>query len=890
MKNKLVIGVLANVDAGKTTLSENLLYLSGKINKMGRVDNQDAYLDTEKLEKERGITIFSKQALFQVGDKVITLLDTPGHVDFSMEMERTLRLLDYAILVISGADGVQGHTKTLWRLLKEYGIPTFVFVNKMDQPTTDREHLMSTLKKALSEGCIAFDEERGPSFYEEIAMRDEQLLETYVHKGTLTEEHLKKAIQKRRIFPCFFGSALKNEGVEIFMKKLIHYTASPVYKNDFGARIYKITRDEQGNRLTHLKITGGSLRVKDSIKHHEWEEKINQIRVYSGHRYEVVAEITAGSVCAVTGLTQTVPGEGLGFELDWVTPMLEPVLSYQIILPEGLSAREMMPKLREIEEEHPELHIIWNETLQEIQAKIMGEVQIEILTHIIKTRFDIDVTFGEGHIVYKETILNTVEGVGHFEPLRHYAEVHLLLEPASGLQFDTKCSEDLLGKNWQRLVLSHLEEKVHKGVLIGAAITDIKITLVSGKAHHKHTEGGDFREATYRAVRQGLCEAESILLEPYYQFQLEVPNENVGRAMTDIDLMHGTSEVQEISEDMTVLVGDAPVSTMRYYHQDVLAYTKGFGRLFTTLKGYDKCHNALEVIERAHYDPEADLSNPVGSVFCEHGAGFYVPWHEVKAHMHLELFLIPERHQEITVKQKTASYYDAPLSLEEIEQILSQATASNSGKKKRNWRQTSNKMKRYTETASHETAYRSTKPVPSKDNYLLVDGYNIIFAWEELKDLAEENMDSAKSKLLDIMSNYQAVKRTHVIVVFDAYRVKGHMEESLDYHNIRVVYTREAQTADQYIEKFSHVHGATYNITVATSDGLQQIIVRGSGSMLLSARELKIEIDHVNATMKEHYVALRKLRKDDIGDSLTPEQQERLRKALDRDASTADDK
>jgi len=886
MKNRVVVGILANVDAGKTTLSETFLYLSGKINKMGRVDNQDAYLDTEVLEKERGITIFSKQALFKGGDKAITLLDTPGHIDFSMEMERTLKLLDYAILVISGADGVQGHTKTLWRLLKDYCIPTFIFVNKMDQPIAERKHLIQNLKSELSEGCIAFDGAREHAFYEEVAMRDERLLELYVDRATLTEEHLKKAILARRIYPCYFGSALKNEGVETFMNQLIGYMEPPVYGNTFGAKIYKITRDEQGNRLTHLKITGGTLRVKDSVKKNEWEEKINQIRIYSGHRYDAVTEAGPGTVCAVTGLTQTRPGQGLGFETDELTPMLEPVLSYQIILPEGLSPREIMPKLKEIEEEHPELHIVWDETLQEIQAKIMGEVQIEILTRIIKARFDIEVAFGEGHIVYKETILNTVEGVGHFEPLRHYAEVHLLLEPAprgSGLHFDTNCSEDVLGKNWQRLVLSHLKEKEHKGVLTGMALTDVKITLVSGRAHNKHTEGGDFRAATYRAVRQGLCEADSMLLEPYYQFQLEIPSETVGRAMTDIDLMKGTSEVQAINDQMTLLVGQAPVATMRNYHQEVLAYTKGFGRLFTSFKGYDHCHNASEVIAMTAYDAESDLANPTGSVFCEHGAGYYVPWYDVKAHMHLEAYLAPKRDDVLVAAPRSEDHYDTHLSLDEIEHILKQTAFSNRGKKKRSWRDKPEKTKRYAETTSNHVTYKSTKPVPSKENYLLVDGYNIIFAWETLKSLAEDNMDSAKGKLLDIMSNYQAVKRTHVIVVFDAYRVKGHIEESLDYHNIRVVYTKEAQTADQYIEKFSFAHGSEYNITVATSDGLQQIIVRGSGSMLLSARELKIEVDQVNEMMKESYAALRKLTSDDIGDAISPELKERLKKALEAD-------
>lgn len=877
MRQKLVIGILANVDAGKTTLSESLLYLSGKIGKMGRVDNQNAYLDTEALEKARGITIFSKQAVFDIHSTQITLLDTPGHVDFSMEMERTLQVLDYAILVISGADGVQSHTKTLWRLLKMYQIPVFLFINKMDQPGTDKEKLMKSIKSQLSDACISFEKDNGNEFYEEVAMTDERLLEKFLETGHVTEEQIKEEIKARKIFPCFFGSALKLEGIEYFMEKLIQYTIGPSYPEEFGARIFKITRDEQGNRLTHMKLTGGKLKVRDVLSGNGWEEKINQIRIYSGKNFEAVGEISAGTVCAVTGLTQTKPGEGLGFEQNFSKPILEPVLSYQIKLPDGYSPREVMPKLREIEEEHPELHIVWDETLQEIQAQIMGEVQIEILQSLIKDRFNLDVTFDDGHIVYKETITNTVEGVGHFEPLRHYAEVHLLLEPGergSGLQFATNCSEDLLARNWQRLILSHLEEKIHKGVLTGSAITDMKITLVSGRAHNKHTEGGDFREATYRAVRQGLKEANSILLEPYYSFQMEVPREMVGRAMMDIEKMYGTSEIFQTDGEMTTLVGSAPVVTMRNYHKELMSYTKGFGRLYCTLKGYELCHNAEEVIQRIGYDSEADTENPTGSIFCSHGAGFYVSWDKVKDYMHIESYLkFKKENFKEEVQSQTFSDREW-ISLEEIDQILGQ-TVSNQGKKS-TWKKSKSSVERYYE-AMRSKIEDKPKPKESKQGtYLLVDGYNIIHAWPELKELAEDDMDSARVKLLDIMCNYKATKKCEVIVVFDAYRVKGHTEEMIDYHNIHVVYTKEAQTADQYIEKFSYDHSKKYHIIVATSDGLQQVIVRGTGSSLLSASELKYEIENTNKNHIQSYLTSQSMNHNRLADSISSEAKEQI--------------
>ncbi|HEX3029305.1 MAG TPA: translation factor GTPase family protein, partial [Clostridia bacterium] len=607
---KLVIGILAHVDAGKTTLSESMLYLSGKIGKLGRVDNKDAFLDTYELERARGITIFSKQAIFDIGETQVTLLDTPGHVDFSAETERTLQVLDYAILVISGADGVQGHTKTLWRLLDMYRIPVFLFVNKMDQTGTDKDKLIKEIKKQLGDGCIEFGQVHTDNFYDQLAMCDETMMEAYLETGHVGAGHIKKAVRERKIFPCFFGSALKLEGIEQFMQGIANYAEVPRYSGELGAKIFKITRDEQGNRLTHMKLTGGKLKVKDVLTNGIWEEKVNQIRIYSGQKFQAVNELEAGSVFAVIGLSQTRPGEGLGTEKASIAPVLEPVLSYQIILPEGCDPRAMLPKLRQIEEEEPELHIAWDEQLQEIQAQIMGDVQIEILQSVLQSRFGVKVTFDAGRIVYKETIANIAEGVGHFEPLRHYAEVHLLLEggePGSGMQFGVECSEDLLGKNWQRLILTHLEEKAHKGVLTGSVITDMKITLVSGKAHNKHTEGGDFREATYRAVRQGLKEAESILLEPYYAFQLELPEKMVGRAMTDIEKMHGTCKISQTDGETAVLEGCAPVITMRNYQKEVTAYSKGLGRLFCTLKGYAPCHNAEEIIESIGYDSEKDF-------------------------------------------------------------------------------------------------------------------------------------------------------------------------------------------------------------------------------------------------------------------------------------------
>ncbi|SHI68905.1 translation factor GTPase family protein [Lutispora thermophila] len=877
---KLVIGILAHVDAGKTTLSESLLYLAGKIRKLGRVDKKDTYLDNYELERARGITIFSKQAVFEFEDMQITLLDTPGHVDFSTEMERTLQVLDYAILVISGMDGIQAHTMTLWRLLSIYKIPVFIFINKMDQAGTDKGKIMNELKKQLSDGCIEFEQDEKENFYDQMAMCDEVLMEAYLETGNIQLSQIKTAIRERKVFPCFFGSALRLEGVEEFIRGIVMYSQLPTYPSEFGAKVFKIGRDEQGNRLTYMKITGGKLKTRDILSNGIWEEKVTHIRIYSGQKFEAVNVVEAGSVCAVTGLTQTKPGEGLGIEKNLNVPVLEPVLSYQIILPEDCDPRVIMPKLRLLEEEDPELHIVWDEQLQEIQVKIMGEVQIEVLQSLIKDRFGIDVSFDSGKIVYKETIGNAVEGVGHFEPLRHYAEVHLLMEPGergSGLKFDVRCSEDVLSKSWQRLILSHLEEKVHKGVLTGSDITDMKITLVSGRAHNKHTQGGDFREATYRAVRQGLMEAESILLEPYYYFQLQVPEKMVGRAMTDIDKMHGICQISHIDDGMAVVTGTAPVATMRNYQKEVMIYTKGQGRLFCSLMGYEPCHNTEEVIDMIGYDAEADVNNPADSVFCANGTSFFVKWYEVKEHMHVESYFNTRNSIFDEIAESKLTYQEEKwIAPEEVDKILNKTYYANQGRKNV-WQN-----KRKVDMDYYKSPVYSKVPKEIKEEYLLVDGYNVIFAWPELKELAETTMDGAKVKLLDALCNYQSIRKCRIIVVFDAYRVQGHPEEVIDYYNIHVVYTREAQTADQYIEKFTHENQDKYNITVATSDGLQQIIIRGAGCALLSARELKEEIQRTTEMALKEYKERQEIDINYLGDTLSTEAKEQMDEIIKR--------
>lgn len=856
--DNLVLGLLAHVDAGKTTLSEAMLYLCGNIRKMGRVDNGDVYLDTDVQERERGITIFSKQAVFALGNNRITLLDTPGHVDFSAEMERTLQVLDYAVLIISGSDGVQGHTRTLWKLLNRYQIPTFIFVNKMDRPEADRETILRELKEKIDDRCIEFGEETienwTPEQMELIALSDETLMEQYLETGTFRKEDVQTLIQNRKLFPCYFGSALKLEAIDTFLKGLETYTKAKSVREEFGAKVYKISRDEQGNRLTCMKITGGILRVKDRLA----GDKVNQIRIYSGKRYETAEEVRMGEVCAVLGLEQTHPGQGLGAEPDSELPLLEPVLTYQILLPEDCDRNGMLQKLKQIEEESPELRVLWNGKTAEIQVQLMGEVQIDVLKRMIYERYGVAAEFGTGNIVYKETIAGTVEGVGHFEPLKHYAEVHLIMEPAepgSGLQFDTSVSEDHLDKNWQRLILTHLEEKQHKGVLTGSDITDMKITLAAGKAHQKHTEGGDFRQATYRAVRQGLMEAKNILLEPYYEFRLEIPQDSIGRAMTDIERMYGTCDSPDIVNGMAILAGTAPVSSMNGYQTEITSYTRGTGRIFCSLKGYAPCRNAEEVIEEIGYNALGDMENPSGSVFCAHGAGFVVEWDEVKKYMHLESVLHELEDQSIdsdneahsfgrTRKIQSEKYSGA--TDDELEAIFERTY----GPVKR---REENRAKRVV-FQPKEVEYKGSSNQKNIEEYLLVDGYNVIYAWEDLKELAEINMDAARDRLLDIMCNYQGYRQCNLIVVFDAYKVRGFQGEVTRYHNIEVVFTKEAETADQYIEKLAHNIGRKYKVTVATSDGLEQIIIMGQGCHLLSSRELKLEVERLNQHIREEYL------------------------------------
>lgn len=855
----ICIGLLAHVDAGKTTLSESMLYLSGRIRQQGRVDHGNAYLDTYELERERGITIFSKQAELVSGELQITLLDTPGHVDFSAEMERTLRVLDYAILVINGADGVQGHTETLWKLLKQYRIPVFLFVNKMDQNGTDAKKLLKELRAKLSGSCIRFGEaEDSEEFLENVAMAEEQVLESYLEHGTIDREEISRLIGERKLFPCYFGSALKNAGVEELLGGLERYTEEKTYPDVFGAKVYKIARDPQGNRLTYLKVTGGVLKVRDLIRYQDVEEKVSQIRIYSGEKYDAVQEVRAGRVCAVTGLTKTYPGEGLGAEPPSEGPVLTPVLNYQLILPEGCDTHGMLLKLRQLEEEDPELHIVWNEELGEIHAQLMGEVQTEILQSMIWERFQTEVTFGPGNIVYKETIKRPAEGVGHFEPLRHYAEVHLLLEPGesgSGLVFAADCSEDVLDRNWQRLILTHLAEKEHRGVLTGSAITDMKITLVAGRAHLKHTEGGDFRQATYRAVRQGLKSTESVLLEPYYEFRMEIPAEFVGRALTDIQRMAGEFQTPDTEGDFAVITGSAPVSEMRDYQLEVTSYTKGRGRLFCTLKGYAPCHNAEEVIEQIGYDSEGDLDNPTGSVFCAHGAGFHVSWDQVPDHMHLEYVWTPEAEKEksaIEAKKGQGSVQSGRVSSSfsrsvEEDKELEEIFLRTYGKIERKRPIAERRVK-----SPEERQKRIRKD--QMEEYLLVDGYNVIFAWEDLKELAKVNIEGARNKLMDVLCNYQGFKKCNLILVFDAYKVQGQELGVQKYHNIYVVYTKEAETADQYIEKVVHEIGRKYHVTVATSDNVEQVVTLGQGGKLLSARELRTEVEEVQRQIREEYL------------------------------------
>lgn len=858
---KPVVGILAHVDAGKTTLSEALLYCGGTIRNMGRVDHKDAYLDTFALERQRGITIFSKQARIVTDELEMTLLDTPGHVDFSTEMERTLQVLDYAILVISGTDGVQAHTETLWRLLEQYHIPTFVFVNKTDLLGEDfgsreKETFLLEMRKRLKGEFLNFADDGG--FMEGAAMTEESAMEEFLENGFLTKETLALLIAERKVFPCYFGSALKFTGIEEFLKGLGDYCCDLCYPGEFGAKVYKIARDEQGNRLTYLKVTGGSLQVKGMLR----GEKVDQIRLYSGSKYELAQEAAAGCVCAVTGPLRTYPGQGIGIEEKTAEPVLSPVMTYQVILPKEVQPVTMLAKLRQLEEEDPGLHVVWNEALQEIHVRIMGKVQLEILKSVIAERFGMEVEFGAGSIVYKETIAKAVEGVGHFEPLRHYAEVHLLLEPlpqGSGLVFDTDVSEDELGLNWQRLILTHLSEREHPGVLTGSPITDMRITLVAGRAHLKHTEGGDFRQATYRALRQGLKSTECVLLEPYHNFELTVPTEQLGRAMGDIQRMSGASTPPRTEGEMSVLTGRVPVVTSVDYMSEVNAYTKGRGRLILQAAGYGPCHNASEVVERIGYDSEADTENPTGSVFCAHGSGFYVKWDEVREYMHAESRVLEQASEAETVDDKIREklrqekrgrrYREGVYEDRELEEIMLREF----GPAKR--KEYGGRKTRYVsggksvDAGEYYRRYQNKNIAPVED-YLLVDGYNIIFAWDELKELAKVSLDAARGRLMDILCDYQGFTKCHLILVFDAYKVKGNMGEIGKYHNIHVVYTKEAETADMYIEKVTRDIGAKHRVRVATSDGLEQLIIMGHGAIRISAAEFEREVAEVKEKVR----------------------------------------
>ena len=898
---QLVIGILAHVDAGKTTLSEAMLYTAGALRKPGRVDHGDAFLDHFALERARGITIFSKQAGLSWEGLEMTLLDTPGHVDFCAEMERTLQVLDYAILVVSASDGVQGHTATLWRLLARYKIPVFLFVNKMDRPDTDRERLLDQLRKKLDQNCMDFGQgrERETEFLEGLSLCDEKLLEEYLETASLSETSVTEAVRRRKIFPCYFGSALHLEGVEELLGGLRRYTALPEYPEAFGARVYKISRDAAGTRLTHLKVTGGALRVKMPLGGRSGQEdaeqgkaeKADQIRVYDGAQFLTAERVEAGAICAVTGLEKTFAGQGLGAEEDSELPVLMPVLTYRLILPEGSDILKALGQLRQLEEEEPQLHLVWKEAVGEIHVQVMGEVQIEILKSLIRERFGLEAEFGSGSIVYRETIAAPVVGIGHFEPLRHYAEVHLLLEPGepgSGLQFASACSEDVLDRNWQRLILSHLEEKTHLGVLTGSAVTDMKITLLTGRAHIKHTEGGDFRQATYRALRQGLMQCESILLEPVYNYTLEVPTKQLGRAMSDIQKMYGTFGDPVTEGEHSILTGSVPAATTDGYQRKVSSYTGGQGRFSCVFKGYEPCHNTEEVMRKIGYDPDRDQENPSSSVFCAHGAGYLVSWPEVAEHAHVECGrwkqLLEGKKEdgaetenggkavqgfrpgtEKGDKRNSSDY----ITQEEIEQIFRQTykkSPQDFAPYRYHGRDATDGLPEKGSIPGKQdicekdgvgvkgSGKSGSKPGQDKrDAYLLVDGYNIIFAWEDLRSLSEVNIDSARDRLMDICCNYQGYAGVTLILVFDAYKVKGNVGSVLKYHNIYVVYTKEAETADQYIEKTVHRIASKADVTVATSDRLEQIIIWGEGAYRLPANGFREAVEEAGRRMRKEY-------------------------------------
>lgn len=854
---KIVVGILAHVDSGKTTLSEALLYQSGNINKLGRVDHRDSFLDTFSLERDRGITIFSKQAVLKYKDTEFTLLDTPGHVDFSAETERTLQVLDYAVLVISATDGIQSHTQTLWKLLSKYNVPCFIFINKMDLDNADKKRVITELKTKFSDGCVDFSNEDKDEFYENIALCDEALLNQYYETETVKTDDIINCIKDRKIFPCLFGSALKLTGVNAFLDCLYNYTEMPQYGSAFAGKVYKISEDK-GQRLTFLKITGGNLKVKEILQSdkNKNSEKINQIRIYSGEKFTAMDTVSAGTICAVTGITFTTPGDGLGIENSTGLPVLEPVLTYKLNLPADVDVHTALEKMRILENEDPQLKVVWNERLGEINVQLMGDIQLEILQAIIRDRFGIQASFGKGNIIFKETISDTVEGVGHFEPLRHYAEVHLLLKPLkrdSGVVFKTGCKEDLLDKNWQRLILTHLYEKTHIGVLTGSPITDMEITLVSGRAHAKHTEGGDFRQATYRAVRQGLRSANSVLLEPVYEFTLEVPTENIGRAMMDIQRMSGSFNPPETVGDYSVINGTAPVSTMYDYSRDVMQYTHGKGKLMCALKGYEPCHNADEVIADIGYDCDADTDNPCDSVFCSHGAGYNVKWNEIKSHMHLPSALSTPKSDYVPSISKTefskCKDKDNLFALDkELMQIFEQTYGPI---KNRSANQNHFTFTQKAESKNENKKYKSSRPARyDGTEYLLVDGYNVIFAWDSFKELSKDNIEGARNMLINILCNYQGYKKCEVILVFDAYKVKGSSREVEKVNNINIVYTKEAETADMYIEKVSHKLAKNNKVRVVTSDALEQLIILGNGALRVSSKEFLYEIQQAEEDIR----------------------------------------
>ena len=889
MKN-IVAGILAHVDSGKTTLSEAMLYQAGQIRKLGRVDHQDTYL-----EKDRGITIFSKQAELAYADMHIALLDTPGHVDFGTEMERTLQVLDYVVLVINGMDGVQSHTETLWKLLERYGIPVFIFVNKMDMTGYDRDYLMDNIRHRLSDGCVDFlCEDSG----EQIAMCDEAMLEHFLETGANDEQDVVNAIAGRKLFPCYFGSALKNEGVSELLDGMNRYVVEPVRGEEFGARVFKIGRDDKGERLTYMKVTGGVLKLKDVLtlrnsQGEESHEKVNQIRVYSGAKYDMVTQVPAGCVCAVPGLVNTYGRQGIGACPDGELPSLEPVLSYKVMYPTDVDAVTMVSKLRLLEEEDPQLQVQWNETAGEIYIKVMGQVQLEVVAQMVRDRFGIAITYGQGRISYKETIAAPVMGVGHFEPLRHYAEVHLLLEPmenGSGMCFDSICSEDVLDKNWQRLILTHLQEREFRGVLTGSPITDMKISITAGRAHQKHTEGGDFRQATYRAVRQGLMMAESVLLEPVYAFKIEVPQEYAGRVLADIVKMSGTMDGQEISGETTVITGHAPVYTMREYYSELTAFSRGTGRLQVDIDGYQPCHNTEEVLAERHYDPELDRFNPSSSVFCAHGAGYLVDWYDVYENMHVkedpgfeisgQLGYTEDGYaMDIPVNRPGKSVSEMSITDEELSEIFARTFGGDYKDKdvalNGRFRRTTSEYKvngQYNKSQSRDRQPGNGPLVGSRpadrgiatpgafkrrkngEDYVIVDGYNVIFAWDTLRELSEHNIDSARGKLMDILSNYQGYMNCKLIVVFDGYKVKDNKGERFPYDDIEVVYTKEGETADAHIEKLTHELARKHKVTVVTSDGLEQIVTMGQGAIRMSSRDFKAEVERVNEHLRENYL------------------------------------